>query len=35
MPYTVPNQKTIIVFKTDVKGRIFAQIDMYALEKAA
>ena len=35
MPMTVPNQKTIIVHKESAKGKIFAQIEMNALEKAA
>lgn len=35
MPKTVPNQKTIIVHKESAKGKIFAQIEMNALEKAA
>ena len=35
MPNTVPNQKTILVSKSSTKGKIFAQIEMSALEKAA
>ena len=35
MPNTVPNQKTVLVSKSSAKGKIFAQIEMSALEKAA
>lgn len=32
---TVPNQKTVKVSKVETKGKIFAQIEMSALEEAA